>query len=108
MVAVIRELIERAFVMSVPSISRGRLISLEPLHSGQVKAHWALLPHRFKALRCGRRFGKTEFAKNWIAQSLVEGEECAWFAPQHMTWIEVYSDLTRMLRVCPETSYGIA
>ena len=55
-------------------------------------------PHRFKALRCGRRFGKTEFAKTWIAQGLVQGEECAWFAPQHMTWSEVYLDLTQMLR----------
>jgi hypothetical protein len=57
-----------------------------------------LQPNRFKALRCGRRFGKTEFAKTWIAQGLVQGEECAWFAPQHMTWSEVYSDLTQMLQ----------
>jgi hypothetical protein len=56
-----------------------------------------LQPYRFKALRCGRRFGKTELAKTWIAQGLVQGEECAWFAPQHMTWSEVYSDLIRML-----------
>jgi hypothetical protein len=56
-----------------------------------------LQPHRFKALRCGRRFGKTEFAKIWIAQGLVQGEECAWFAPQHMTWTEVYLDLMQML-----------
>ena len=83
--------------MSVPSTARGRRISLGQLHFGQLKAHWALQPHRFKALRCGRRFGKTEFAKNWIAQGLVQGEECAWFAPQHMTWIEVYSELTQML-----------
>jgi hypothetical protein len=83
--------------MSVPIIARGRGISLPQLHSDQVKAHWALQPHRFKALRCGRRFGKTECAKAWIAQGLVQGEECAWFAPQHMTWSEVYSDLTQML-----------
>ena len=85
------------FAMSVPSTARGRRISLGQLHFGQLMAHWALQPHRFKALRCGRRFGKTEFAKTWIAQGLVQGEECAWFAPQHMTWTEVYSDLTQML-----------
>jgi hypothetical protein len=84
--------------MSLPSIGRGRRISLGELHFGQVKAHWALQPHRFKALRCGRRFGKTELAKTWIAQGLVQGEECAWFAPQHMTWSEVYLDLAQMLR----------
>jgi hypothetical protein len=71
---------------------------------GQSKAHWALWPNRFKALRCGRRFGKTEFAKTWIAQGLVQGEECAWFAPQHMTWSEVYLDLTQMLRPILDSS----
>ena len=84
--------------MFVPSTPRGRRISLAQLHFGQSKAHWALRPYRFKALRCGRRFGKTEFAKTWIAQGLVQGEECAWFAPQHMTWSEVYLDLTQTLR----------
>lgn len=83
--------------MSVRTTFNRRLISLMPLHSGQVAAYRALRPYRFKALRCGRRFGKTDFAKTWIAQGLVQGEECAWFAPQHMTWSEVYSDLTRLL-----------
>jgi hypothetical protein len=73
-------------------------IRLLRLHSGQTKAHLALLPHRLKALRCGRRFGKTDFAKTWIAEGLVRGQECAWFAPNHMTWSEVYSDLARILR----------
>jgi len=90
--------------MSVPSTARERRISLGQLHLGQSKAHWDLQPHRFKALRCGRRFGKTEFAKTWIAQGLVQGEECAWFAPQHMTWSEVYLDLTQMLRPIVDTS----
>ncbi len=83
--------------MSVPSKVRERRISLGPLHAGQLKAHWALRTARFKAPRCGQRFGKTEFAKTWIAQGLVLGYECAWFAPQHMTWSEVYLELERML-----------
>jgi hypothetical protein len=73
-------------------------ISLNTLHSGQAKAYWALQKNRFKALRCGRRFGKTDYAKIWITQALVQGRECAWFAPQHMTWSEVYSDLTDTLQ----------
>jgi hypothetical protein len=60
--------------------------------------------HRFKALRCGRRFGKTDFAKIWIAEALVRGLECAWFPPQHMTWSEVYSDLADTLRPVLDTS----
>jgi hypothetical protein len=30
--------------------------SLGKMHSGQAAAYWALQPHRFKALRCGRRY----------------------------------------------------
>jgi hypothetical protein len=78
-------------------IESGFRIILPQMHSGQLKAFRALRPHRFKALRCGRRFGKTEFAKAWIAQGLLLGEDCAWFAPQHTTWSEVYMDLTEML-----------
>jgi hypothetical protein len=73
-------------------------ISLGQLHGGQAAAYWALKPHRLKALRCGRRFGKTDYAKIMIGQSLVMGYECAWFAPHHMTWSEVYADLSRGLR----------
>lgn len=68
-------------------------LSLGTLHAGQVKALWELQGHRFKALRCGRRFGKTDYAKTWIKEGAVQGQECAWFAPQHKTWAEVYSEL---------------
>ena len=78
-------------------IESGFRIILPQMHSGQLNAFRALRPHRFKALRCGRRFGKTEFAKAWIAQGLLLGADCAWFAPQHTTWSEVYMDLTEML-----------
>ncbi|MFT4115980.1 hypothetical protein [Bradyrhizobium sp.] len=57
----------------------------------------ALQEHRFKALRCGRRFGKTDFAKLWITDGILRGWECAWFSPQHRTWAEVFSELTNGL-----------
>jgi hypothetical protein len=82
----------------------GRRISLGTLHEGQVKAYWALQGHRFKALRCGRRFGKTALAQHWISQGLVQGFECAWLAPQHMTWSEVYSELAEKLLPILDTS----
>jgi hypothetical protein len=72
-------------------------LSLGTLHAGQAKAFIALRGHRFKALRCGRRFGKTDFAKTWIKEGLVQGFECAWLAPQHKTWAEVYSDTASAL-----------
>lgn len=82
--------------MLVPPASR-QVISIGTLHAGQWAAYWALRRHRFMALRCGRRFGKTEFAMTWIAQGLVEGMECAWFVPQHTMWAEVITALNRRL-----------
>jgi hypothetical protein len=90
--------------MSAVSSARAPVITLPRLHEGQWQAFWALQAHRFKALRCGRRFGKTEFAKAWIGQGLVQGEVCAWFAPQHMTSHEVHRDLTKMFEPLLESS----
>lgn len=89
--------------MASESVTQAEL-SIGKLHSGQAAAYWALHAHRFKALRCGRRFGKTDYAKTWTAEGLLLGYECGWFAPQHMTWAEVYSDLTNMLRPVLDTS----
>jgi hypothetical protein len=74
------------------------VISLGRMHPGQVRAYWALQPHRYKILRCGRRFGKTEFAKIWIGQGLLQGWECAWLAPQHKIWSEAYMEIKGTLR----------
>jgi hypothetical protein len=74
------------------------VISLGKMHPGQIKAYWALQPHRYKILRCGRRIGKTEFAKIWIGQGLLQGWECAWLAPQHKIWSEAYMEIKGTLR----------
>ena len=79
-------------------------LSLGTMHAGPVAAYWALKPHRFKALRCGRRFGKTDFGKTWITQGPAQGEECAWFAPQHKTWSEVYPEIANTVRPILDTS----
>jgi hypothetical protein len=82
----------------------GTTLSLGKLHAGQVAAYRALRGHRFKALRCGRRFGKTDLAKTWISEGLVRRWECGWFAPQHRTWSEVCSELVMGLRPIIESS----
>ena len=76
-------------------------ISIGRLHPG---AYAALRGHRFMALRCGRRFGKTELAKAWIAEGLVFGMACAWIAPQHMLAQEVYYDLAKKFPALVEES----
>lgn len=73
------------------------VIALEPLHAGQIAAHHAFKGYRFRALLSGRRFGKTEYGKTWIADGLLRGYPCAWFAPQHMTSAEVFSELRTLL-----------
>jgi hypothetical protein len=73
-------------------------LRLSPMHSGQIKACRALLAPRRKILRAGRRWGKTEFAKNWISQGLIQGQRVAWFAPQNRTWAEIYTDVGQTLR----------
>ena len=83
--------------MSRASFPAVQQIWLKPLHPGQVRAYRALIGHRFMALRCGRRFGKTALAKNWAAQSLLQGEEVGWFAPEHKHMAEVYADLKATL-----------
>lgn len=66
---------------------------LPTMHLGQAKAWWALDGHRFKILRCGRRFGKTDYAKIWLGDGLARGYECGWFAPQHKTWSEAFTEM---------------
>ena len=57
--------------MSHQSPAYKKTISLGTFHEGQARAYWALHSYRFKALRCGRRFGKTDLANTWIAEGLL-------------------------------------
>jgi hypothetical protein len=63
---------------------------------GQVRAFWELEGHRFKALRAGRRFGKTDLCKRWIGEGFANGWECAWFAPKHKTWSESFTEMVSL------------
>ncbi len=84
--------------MSAPAGNPAATISIGKMHAGQIAAFRALQGHRFKALRCGRRYGKTDFGKIWIADGLARGMECAWFAPQHNTWSEVFPAIVEIFR----------
>lgn len=77
--------------ISTPQITK--VLKLPTMHRGQATAWWAFSGHRLKALRCGRRWGKTDFAKIWIGDGLARGMECGWFAPQHKTWSEAYTEM---------------
>lgn len=52
---------------------------------------------RFRAVRCGRRWGKTELGKAWAIAGVTKGEKVSWYAPQHKTMREVYRQIVEVL-----------
>lgn len=89
------------------------IVRLPDLHPGQVRAFKAKAPSarqlaldsRFadnhggkrKAIRCGRRWGKTDYLKTWIGDGALKGYPCGIFAPDYKRMIEVYAELAVML-----------
>lgn len=53
--------------------------------------------YRRKAIRCGRRWGKTDYLKTWLGHGALKGEPCGLFAPDYKRMIEVYAELAAML-----------
>jgi len=76
-------------------------ISVTParLHPGQqtIMAD----PARFKVMSCGRRFGKTLLASNWLGLlpgGAISGRSVAFFSPTYKLLLDVWSDLERTLK----------
>ena len=90
-----------AFPDQRPIIGRKRVV-LPTFHKDQATAFWKMQPSRFKALRAGRRWGKTDYGKTWILDGLARGYPCAWYAPQHKTWSEAYSEMVDHIKVLLE------
>ena len=72
------------------------VVELPTFHSDQIKA-WRL-PGRFKALRCGRRWGKDILAETVACNDVAHGKIVGWFAPDHKTNIEVFGEINDILR----------
>ena len=91
-----------------------KTIALAEYHPGQVRAFLAKEPSarqialdpgfaansggRYKAIRCGRRWGKTDFIKSWIGDGSIKGWPTAIFAPDYKRMSEVYNELSVMLQ----------
>jgi len=52
------------------------------------QAYWALKPHRVQGGSNAAGVWQNRSRKNVDRTRSVQGWECAWFAPQHMTWSE--------------------
>ena len=70
-------------------------ITIPTLHEGQVAA-WEV-SGRYKAIRCGRRWGKTAMATTIICDGAARGENWGLFAPDYKITSETYRDIFDIL-----------
>jgi hypothetical protein len=70
-------------------------VTLPDLHPDQVKAYD--LPYRFKAVRCGRRWGKTVYGTVEACDMAIKGWPVGWFAPEYKFIAEAYRDIDEVL-----------
>jgi len=77
-------------------------IILPTLHQGQINAH--LARGRFKVLRCGRRWGKTEYLTTVACDAAVKRESVGWFTPEYKQQTEVYEQILDILEVVKRRS----
>jgi hypothetical protein len=66
-------------------------VSVRPYHTGQYRA-WQSFT-RFTALRCGRRWGKSELLAGECAEELINGGMVGWFAPDQKRWTPEYNNM---------------
>lgn len=70
-------------------------IELNQLHPGQKELLTGA--RRYNVACMGRRFGKSLFGINRIADAIVNGKQAAWFAPNYKLLDEVWRDLRMRL-----------
>lgn len=77
-------------------------IALPDLHHGQVAAYLARWPDgrpaKRKAIRCGRRWGKTKFGVTIGCDGAAKGRLIGYFTPGYKYQIEVFNDCADILR----------
>ena len=70
-------------------------IELPTFHPGQVAAFRK--PGRFKAIRCGRRWGKTKFGCTLAMDVAIKSYPVGWFAPEYKFLTEPYQEILMTL-----------
>ena len=91
--------------MGLPIVSvdpYARTIVLPMLHPGQQEAF--NIPARFRALRCGRRWGKTAFLKTIACDMAAKGCQVGWFVPNYRYAAEAYTENELTLSPAIESS----
>lgn len=70
-------------------------IALPTLHPGQVAAY--KIPGKRKAIRCGRRWGKTDLGATIACDGAAKRQTIGWFAPEHKFIAEAYNSIADIL-----------
>ena len=70
-------------------------IELPTLHADQLRAHE--VPGRHKAIRAGRRWGKSTYAEVVACEAAISGEYVGIFAPEYKFLAEIYNDIAYYL-----------
>lgn len=70
-------------------------VVLPTLHPDQVKAY--RLPGRFKAIRCGRRWGKTALALVVACDAAIKRQAVGIFAPDYKILAETFNEMAEIL-----------
>jgi hypothetical protein len=70
-------------------------ITLPTLHADQLKVY--RMPGRFKAVRCGRRWGKTVYGEVEAIAPTLRGYPVGWFAPDYKILSETYHEIKDIL-----------
>jgi len=65
-------------------------IKLPTFHPGQIEAYKSINGHRYSILRCGRRWGKTEFLGTIGCFDVLAGYPVGYFGPDYMRVNEFY------------------
>lgn len=66
-------------------------IRLPTFHAGQVAAFDAGRGQKRIQIRCGRRWGKSEFGAALAADAMIKGQPVGWFAPNYKLSSEAYN-----------------
>jgi hypothetical protein len=72
-------------------------IEFPVFHPGQVAAYRAYQSCNQLAIRCGRRWGKTDFAKTIASNVVLRGQPVGWFTPNYKVQAEAYNEIRGML-----------
>ena len=72
-------------------------VLMPTLHPSQVEAYELARHNRFTAIRCGRRWGKTDLGKCILGMDAIRGWPVGWFAPDYKRLAEAYHEIENVL-----------